>query len=47
MTNWTDDYDDQTMNTMYQQIDDYFTETITSIVLEKYYNSVDNNKENV
>jgi hypothetical protein len=47
MTNWTDDYDDQTMNTMYQQIDDYFTETITSIVLEKYYNSIDNNKENV
>jgi hypothetical protein len=47
MTNWTDDYDDQTMNTMYQQIDNYFTETITSTVLEKYYNSVDNNKENV
>ena len=47
MTNWTDDYDVQTMNTMYQQIDDYFTETITSTVLEKYYNSVDNKKENV
>jgi hypothetical protein len=47
MTNWTDDYDDQTMNTMYQQIDNYFTETITNTVLEKYYNSVDNNKENV
>lgn len=47
MTNWTDDYDDQTMNAMYQEITDYFTETITSIVLEKYYNSVDNKKENV
>lgn len=47
MTNWTDDYDDQTMNTMYQQIDNYFTETITNTVLEKYYNSIDNNKENV
>ena len=47
MTNWTDDYDDQTVNAMYQQIDNYFTETITNTVLEKYYNSVDNNKENV
>ena len=47
MTNWTQDYDDQTMNIMYQEINDYFTETITSIVLEKYYNSVDNKKENV
>jgi len=47
MTNWTDDYDVQTLYGYYQQIDDYFTETITLTVLEKYYNLVDNKKENV
>ena len=47
MTNWTQDYDSETLDTMYQEITDYFTETITSTVLEKYHKSVDNNNEKV
>lgn len=39
--NWVDNYDTQTLSFMYNEIVDYFTERVTTEVLEKYDKSLD------